>query len=69
MPESSGQSEIEDSHFRLLVRLKDKVQAILHFWKSISSVVIVQSFFVILNYCKNRVRNISLWENVIYEKL
>ena len=34
MPESSGQSEIEDSHFRLLVRLKDKVQAILHFWKS-----------------------------------
>lgn len=26
MPESSGQSEIEDSHFRLLVRLKDKVK-------------------------------------------
>lgn len=34
MPETNGQSEIENTHFRLPVHLRDKVQALLHFRKS-----------------------------------
>lgn len=75
MSETNGQFKIENTHFCLLAHMRDMAQALLHVRKPanipyflnkinifnyfIFSVMNIQSPLAILNYYKDRVRNIS----------